>query len=154
MPSVESLGSFVNDTVIYQCLKNPIAQVSEEWWPGGTMIRMLVNAKFRLIIAKCIKIHMSNILKCVDKPLLTNASALNEVKKLDYITRDLTLPHHNQTNFANEINLKHWKLLQAIKMDVNMDVDMDVDIFMDVDMEDLAEDIEVTHIQFSMYFMM
>ena len=97
---------------------------------------------------------MTNILKCVDEPLLTNASALNEVKKLDYITLDLTLPHHNQPNFANEINLKHWKLLQAIKMDVNMDVDMDMDIFMDVDMEDLAEDIEVTRIQFSMYFMM
>lgn len=47
---------------------------------------------------------MINILKCIDEPLLTNASALNEVKTLDYITRDLTLPHHNQTNFANEIN--------------------------------------------------
>ncbi|RGB37289.1 hypothetical protein C1646_757058 [Rhizophagus diaphanus] len=39
-----------------------------------------------------------------DEPLLTNASALNEVKALDYITRDLTLSHHNQTNFVNEIN--------------------------------------------------
>jgi hypothetical protein len=29
---------------------------------------------------------MTNILKCVDEPLLTNASALNEVKTLDYIT--------------------------------------------------------------------
>ncbi|PKC53215.1 hypothetical protein RhiirA1_543268 [Rhizophagus irregularis] len=100
MPNVESLGSFVNDTVIYQCLKNPFAQVSDEWWDND---KDAVNA-FRLLIAKCIKIHMINILKCIDEPLLTNASALNEVKTLDYITRDLTLPHHNQTNFANEIN--------------------------------------------------
>ncbi|GET67141.1 hypothetical protein GLOIN_2v1788942 [Rhizophagus irregularis DAOM 181602=DAOM 197198] len=47
---------------------------------------------------------MTNILKCVDEPLLTNASALNEVKTLDYITHDLILPHYNQTNFTNEIN--------------------------------------------------
>ncbi|CAB5206951.1 unnamed protein product [Rhizophagus irregularis] len=100
MPNIESLGSFVNDTVIYQCLKNPFAQVSDEWWDND---KDAVNA-FRLLIAKCIKIHMINILKCIDEPLLTNASALNEVKTLDYITRDLTLPHHNQTNFANEIN--------------------------------------------------
>ncbi|PKY52170.1 hypothetical protein RhiirA4_547008 [Rhizophagus irregularis] len=39
-----------------------------------------------------------------DEPLLTNASALNEVKTLDYITHDLILPHYNQTNFTNEIN--------------------------------------------------
>ncbi|CAB5380956.1 unnamed protein product [Rhizophagus irregularis] len=38
------------------------------------------------------------------EPLLTNASALNEVKTLDYITHDLILPHYNQTNFTNEIN--------------------------------------------------
>ncbi|GBC09231.1 hypothetical protein RclHR1_00870022 [Rhizophagus clarus] len=100
MSSVESLGSFVNDTVIYQCLKNLVAQVSEEWWDNN---KDSVNA-FRLLIVKCIKIHMVNILKCVDEPLLTNAPALNEVKTLDYITCDLTLPHHNQTNFVNEIN--------------------------------------------------
>ncbi|GES74496.1 hypothetical protein GLOIN_2v1881169 [Rhizophagus clarus] len=72
MPSVESLESFVNDTVIYQCLKNLIAQVSEEWWDND---KDTVNA-FRLLIAKCIKIHIVNILKCVDELLLTNASAL------------------------------------------------------------------------------
>ncbi|CAB4464754.1 unnamed protein product [Rhizophagus irregularis] len=47
---------------------------------------------------------MTNILKCVDEPLLTNASALNKVKTLDYITHDLILPYYNQTNFTNEIN--------------------------------------------------
>ncbi|CAB4440986.1 unnamed protein product [Rhizophagus irregularis] len=39
-----------------------------------------------------------------NEPLLTNASALNEVKTLDYITMISLLPHYNQTNFTNEIN--------------------------------------------------
>ena len=101
MPNVESLGSYVDDTVIYQCLKNPIAQVSDEWWNND---KNAVDA-FRLFIAKSIRIHMINILKCNDDPLITNVPALNEVKTLDYITCDLSLPHYNPTNFANEINL-------------------------------------------------
>jgi hypothetical protein len=48
----------------------------------------------------------------------------------------------------------HWKLLQAIEMDVDMNTNVNMHIFMDMDVEDLAEDIEVTRIQFSMYFMM
>ena len=101
MPSVESLGSYVDDTVIFQCLKNPIAQVSEEWWNND---KDAVDA-FRYFIASCIRVHIINILKCNEDPLITNAPALNEVKTLDYITRDLSIPHCNQTNFANKIDL-------------------------------------------------
>ncbi|CAG8753800.1 7283_t:CDS:2, partial [Funneliformis caledonium] len=31
IPSIDDLGSYVDDTVIFQCLKNPMAQVNEEW---------------------------------------------------------------------------------------------------------------------------
>jgi hypothetical protein len=101
MPSVESLGSFVDDTVIFQCLKNPMAQVTDDWWDDD---KDAVDA-FRLFIAKSIRIHMINILKCSEDPNITNILALNEVKTLDYITRDLTLPYNHPSNFANNIDL-------------------------------------------------
>jgi hypothetical protein len=105
VPNVESLGSFVDDTVIFQCLRNPIAQVSDEWWDDD---KNAVDA-FRLFIATSIRIHMINILKCNEDPHITNAPALNEIKTLDYITRDLLLPHNHLTNFANEMDLNEFE---------------------------------------------
>lgn len=77
-----------------------MAQVTNEWWEDQDAVD-----SFRLFIASSIRIHIINILKCNEDPLISNIPALNEVKTLDYITRNLTLPHPNETNFANEINL-------------------------------------------------
>ncbi|PKC58499.1 hypothetical protein RhiirA1_495536 [Rhizophagus irregularis] len=99
--SIEDLGSYVDDTVIFQCLRNPIAQVIDLWWEDD---KDTVDA-FRMLIVSAIKIHIINILKCKEEPHISNAPALNEVKTLDYITRDLRLPHPNATNYANNIDL-------------------------------------------------
>ncbi|PKY52793.1 hypothetical protein RhiirA4_425554 [Rhizophagus irregularis] len=101
IPTIEDLGSYVDDTVIFQCLRNPIAQVIDSWWEDD---KDAVDA-FRMLIASAIKIHIINILKCKEEPHISNAPALNEVKTLDYITRDLHLPHNNATNYANNIDL-------------------------------------------------
>ncbi|GET00731.1 hypothetical protein GLOIN_2v1881169 [Rhizophagus clarus] len=102
VPNIEDLGSYVDDMVIFQCLKNPIAQVTESWWEGDHQDS--VDA-FRMFIASAIRIHIINVLKCKDDPHISNTSALNEVKALDYITRDIHLPHYNTTNHANSIDL-------------------------------------------------
>jgi hypothetical protein len=77
-----------------------MARVTDEWWDDQDAVD-----SFRLFIASSIRIHIINILKCNEDPLISNTPALNEVKTLDYITRDLQLSHYNETNFANEINL-------------------------------------------------
>ncbi|EXX65275.1 hypothetical protein RirG_134780 [Rhizophagus irregularis DAOM 197198w] len=99
--SIEDLGSYVDDTVIFQCLRNPIAQVIDSWWEDD---KDTVDA-FRMLIVSAIKIHIINILKCKEELHISNAPALNEVKTLDYITCDLRLPHNNATNYANNIDL-------------------------------------------------
>jgi hypothetical protein len=58
-----------------------------------------------MFIAKVIRIHIINILKCSGDPYISNTPALNEVKTLDYITRHVQLPHIHPTNFANEIDV-------------------------------------------------
>ena len=93
------MASYVDDTVIFQCLKSPMAQITEEWWEDDTDS---VDV-FRFFIATTIRIHIINVLKCNDDPHLTNTSALNEVKTLNYIICELHLPHNNSTNYANEI---------------------------------------------------
>ena len=75
------------------------AQITEEWWEDDTDS---VDV-FRFFIATTIRIHIINVLKCNDDSHLTNTSALNEVKTLNYITCELHLPHNNSTNYANEI---------------------------------------------------
>ena len=66
--------------------------------------------------------------------------------------------HHiikiQNTTCIKKLYDQHFKMCQAIEIDMNVNADVDVDRFMNVDVEDLAEDIEVTHIQFSMYFIM
>ncbi|CAG8711249.1 10959_t:CDS:2 [Funneliformis caledonium] len=96
---VEDLASYVDDTVIFQCIKNLMAQITEEWWEDDTDS---VDV-FRFFIATIIRIHIINVLKCNDDSHLTNTSALNEIKTLNYITCELHLPHNNSTNYANEI---------------------------------------------------
>ena len=91
----------MDDNVIWGCLKNPMGQVTFEWWDNE---QDAVDT-FRFFIASCIRIHIINILKCDEDALISNIPALNEVKTLDHITRDLTIPNYNETNFANEINL-------------------------------------------------
>ncbi|CAG8588498.1 12222_t:CDS:2 [Funneliformis caledonium] len=59
---------------------------------------------FRYFIAAAIRIHIINVFKCNNDPHFTNASALNKVKLLNYITCELQLPHNNSTNLANEID--------------------------------------------------
>jgi hypothetical protein len=78
-----------------------MGQVTDEWWDDDTD----GVDTFRFLIAKAIRIHIINVLKCNDDPHLTNTSALNEVKSLNYITCELCLPHNNSTNFANEIDV-------------------------------------------------
>jgi hypothetical protein len=51
-----------------------------------------------------IRIYIINVLNCNNDPYLTNTSALNEVKTLNYITCELHLPHNNSINYANKIN--------------------------------------------------
>ncbi|CAG8465426.1 5072_t:CDS:2 [Funneliformis caledonium] len=57
IPTIENLKLYVDETCIYQCFKTSMIQI-----------------------------YMNNILKCSIDPHLSNASALNEVKSLDYIT--------------------------------------------------------------------
>jgi hypothetical protein len=64
---------------------------------------------FRLFIASSIRIHIVNILKNKDDPYISNTPALNEVKALDYITKDIQLPHYNSTNHANSIDFNRFE---------------------------------------------
>jgi len=84
IPDVETLGSYVDDNVIFRCLSNPMARVTDEWWDDQDAVD-----SFRLFIASSIRIHIINILKCNEDPLISNTPALNDVKTLDYIIRDL-----------------------------------------------------------------
>ena len=76
-----------------------MAQVTVEWWDDQDAVD-----SFRLFIASSIRIHIINILKCIEDPLISNVPALNEVKSLDHITCNLQIPHVHSTNFANEVN--------------------------------------------------
>ena len=58
-----------------------------------------------MFIAITIRIHIINVIKCNKNLYLSNTSALNEIKTLDYIIHELILFHNNTTNFANEIDL-------------------------------------------------
>ena len=77
-----------------------MGQVTDEWWDNDIDS---VDA-FRFFIAKSIRIHMINVIKCSDDPHLTNTPALNEIKTLNHITCELHLSHNNDTNYANEID--------------------------------------------------
>jgi hypothetical protein len=77
-----------------------MGQVSNEWWDDLAAVK-----KFQKFISSAIVIHITNILKCIADPHLTNIPALSEVKSLDHFTRDLQLPPIHSTNYANEIDL-------------------------------------------------
>ncbi|CAG8771129.1 17257_t:CDS:1, partial [Funneliformis caledonium] len=62
------------DTVIFQCLKNLMAQVNEEWWNENPDIA----DAFRLFIATTIRIHIINVIKYNEDLHLSNTLALNE----------------------------------------------------------------------------
>jgi hypothetical protein len=72
LPSVDDLGLFVDDTVIFQCLKNLIVQVTNFWWDND---QDSVDT-FRLFIALSISIHIVNILKNKDDLYISNMPAL------------------------------------------------------------------------------
>ena len=83
------MASYIDDTIIFQCLKSPMAQITEEWWEDDTDS---VDV-FRFFIATTIRIHIINVLKCNDDPHLNNAPALKEVKALNYITCEIGRAH-------------------------------------------------------------
>ena len=103
IPTIYDLKEYVDETCIFQCLKTPMGQLSDEWWDED----LAAVEKFRKFISSAMIIHMVNILKCTADPHLHNTPALNEVKSLDHFTCHLQLPHIHLTNYANEINFNN-----------------------------------------------
>jgi hypothetical protein len=80
-----------------------MGQVTNEWWNDDIDSVDI----FRFFIASAIRVHIVNVIKCINDPHLTNVPALsNEVKTLNYITYNLYIPHNNSTNYANEIDAR------------------------------------------------